>query len=86
MQNRIVLAVLIALFAILVGPAYADVSGMLGSATSSVIGWVRVAGALIIIFFGLRMMSGHMNLMSAGGLLVGLAIAMAPQEILSWMG
>lgn len=86
MQSRIVLALIIASFAMMVGPAYADVSGMLASATSSVIGWVRVAGALIIVFFGIRMMGGHMNLMSAGGLLIGLAIALAPQEILSWMG
>lgn len=66
--------------------ALADVESTLGTAGSSMINWVRAAAVIVVIIMGCLIASGFRNIVAFGAAIIGLAIAIQPQVVVSWIG
>lgn len=68
------------------GPASADVPSTLQTAGDDIITWVRAGAVLAVIACGVSMVRGWMGAWAFAPMLVGLAIAISPEAIVSWIG
>lgn len=85
-NTKIRFLVALMLSVMIASTAHADVAGMIQSAATSFSTWVRAGGIIFVIIMGVRIIFGSFNMLNLAGTVIGLCIAFAPEEILSWVG
>lgn len=71
---------------VLADPAWADVGSSFQAAGTTAVQWVRAGGLLIITVCGIMLVRGFQALYSLGAVILGLAIAIAPEQIMGLIG
>lgn len=66
-------------------PALADVASTLQTAGTNIITWVRAGAILVVIGCGIAMVRGWFGAWAFAPALIGLAVAISPEQIVGWI-